>query len=82
MKTTVEIADALLARARRVAAREGETLRSLIESGLAKELAARQQRSKPFKLRSVTVDGDGLRTDVAHLSMHEAILMSYEDRGG
>lgn len=82
MKTTVEIADPLFVRARRIAARDGETLRALIESGLARELAARATPSKPFKLRQVTFRGSGLRPEVAHLSMGELIHMSYGDRGG
>jgi hypothetical protein len=81
MKTTVEIADPLLKQARRIAARDGQTLRTLIESGLAKELAARQSTAKPFKLKQVTAGGKGLQPEVAHLSMHDIILMSYEGRG-
>lgn len=82
MKTTVEIADPLLERARAVAARDGETLRSLIEKALAKELADRTHKAKPFKLRQVTFGGDGVRAEVAHLSPHEMIHSSYEGRGG
>ncbi|MBS0447817.1 MAG: DUF2191 domain-containing protein [Proteobacteria bacterium] len=81
MKTTLDIADPLLEQARKVAARDGETLRSLVEQGLRKVLAERTTSSKPFKLRQVTVKGKGLRPEVAHLSMHDIILMSYEDRG-
>lgn len=36
MKTTVEIADSLLAAARRLAAKEGTSVRALIEEGLRK----------------------------------------------
>ncbi|MDQ6679602.1 MAG: DUF2191 domain-containing protein [Pseudomonadota bacterium] len=82
MKTTIDIADPLLTRAREVAARDGETLRSLIEKGLSKELAERTRKTKPFKLRQVTCGGDGLRPEVAHLSPHELIHLSYEGRGG
>ena len=82
MKTTVDIADPLLERAREIALRDGETLRSLIEKGLSKELADRSRKPKPFKLRQVTFGGDGLRPEVAHLSAHELIYLSYEGRGG
>ena len=34
MKTTIELSDALLAEARKIAAREGVTMRTLIEQGL------------------------------------------------
>lgn len=82
MKTTLEIADPLLDQARKIAARDGETLRSLVEQGLRKVVAERNAKAKPFKLRQVTVGGSGLQPEVAHLSMHEIILMSYGDRGG
>lgn len=70
-----------LGRIARTGSPRGRT-RSRNESGLTKELASRTQKNKPFKLRRVTVDGAGLRSEVAHLSMHEIILMSNEDRGG
>ena len=82
MKTTIEIADPLLEQARRIAARDGETLRSLVEQGLRAVIAQRSARDKPFRLRDASVKGDGLHPDVAHLSMHDIILRSYGDRGG
>lgn len=82
MKTTVDIADPLLEQVRSIAARDGETLRSLVEQGLRKVVAERNAKGKPFKLRDASVTGDGLHPDVAHLSMHDIILMSYGDRGG
>ena len=82
MKTTLDIADPLFAEAKRIAARDGETLRSLVEQGLRKVIAERSRKAKPFKLRDASFKGDGLRPEVAHLSMHELILMSYGDRGG
>jgi Arc/MetJ family transcription regulator len=63
MKTTIEIADALLAEARRVAAREKTTVRALVESGLRQALEQRRRRSG-FKLKLVTVSGGGLSTGV------------------
>lgn len=83
MKTTIDIADPLLERARKIAARDGDTLRTLVEAGLARELEARQSKGgKPFKLRQITVGGKGLQPEVAHLSMHDIVLKSYGDRGG
>ncbi len=43
MKTTVEISDALLERARQTAAREKTTMRQIIEEGLRRALAERRQ---------------------------------------
>ncbi|MEO7336081.1 MAG: type II toxin-antitoxin system VapB family antitoxin [Caldimonas sp.] len=82
MKTTIEISDPLLDQAREIAARDGETLRSLVEQGLRAVIAERSAKAKPFRLRDFSVKGDGLHPAVAHLSMHEIILMSYGDRGG
>ena len=58
MKTTVEIADSLAEEARRLAAREGTTLRELIEAGLRAVLRERRQRSK-FVLRDGSFRGEG-----------------------
>ena len=82
MKTTLDIPDPLLDQVRKIAARDGETLRSLVEQGLRKVVAERSAKAKAFKLRQVVVGGNGLQPQVAHLSMHEIILMSYGDRGG
>jgi len=60
MKTTIEIADALLLEARGVAAHEKTTVRALVEDGLRMALAERQQKRKPFKLKLVTEGGSGL----------------------
>jgi hypothetical protein len=46
MKTTVEIADDLLERARRHAKRTGRPVRALIEEGLRLALGAEQERPK------------------------------------
>lgn len=52
MKTTVEIADPLFEEAKRTAARDGTTLRELIELGLRRVLDERKtSQRKPFTLR-------------------------------
>jgi hypothetical protein len=77
MKTTVEIADPILREARKVATREGTTVRSLVEEGLRRVLA--EKRSKPpFRLRLVTSGGRGLRPELRDLSWDEIRDMSYE----
>jgi len=80
MKTTVEISDALLERARKAAAREGTTIRALIEESLRKELAARE-RNRGFKLRMVTFKGEGLNPEVAGKGWSAIRELVYEDRG-
>jgi len=80
MKTTIEIADPVLAEAKAVAAREGTTLRELVESALRHELARRAART-PFELRDASVDGRGLTPEFRGKSMQEIIDASYEGRG-
>ena len=60
MKTTVELSDDLLERAKAAAAREGSSVKALIEEGLRKVLAEREKASGRFQLRRVTVAGQGL----------------------
>lgn len=71
MKTTIEISDALLADAKRVAARDGLTLRALVENGLRQEIQARSKPSKRFRLRDASFKGKGLHPDVQDLSWSE-----------
>ena len=80
MKTTINIADPVLAEAKAVAAREGTTLRELVESALRHELAARAAR-KTFRLRDGSVDGNGLTPEFQGKSMQEIIDSTYEGRG-
>jgi hypothetical protein len=81
MKTTIEIADSLLREAKRVAAREGTTLRALIEHGLRRALAERKRRAG-FRLRRATFKGHGLRPDVRDLGWERLREMGYQGRGG
>jgi hypothetical protein len=60
MKTTIDISDALLLRAKQVAAQRRSTLRSLIEEGLSRVLESPVD-AEPFRLRNATVDGRGAK---------------------
>lgn len=82
MKTTVEISDSLLDEARKVAAREGTTLRVLIEQGLREVIARRRQRTGAFRLRKASFKGNGLQPDVAAASWERIREMAYEAHGG
>lgn len=77
MKTTVEIADELLDEARKVASREGITLRAVIEAGLRKEVRERR-RSKPFRLRRATFRGRGLKPELRGASWEQIRELAYE----
>ena len=80
MKTTIEIADALLREARKLAAREGVTLRALLERGLHRVLA--DAKRPPFRMRDGSFKGNGLQPEVRHMSWQQLLDMSYEGRGG
>ena len=81
MKTTVEIPDALLAEARKLAARQGTTVRALIEQGLRRIIGERKQAGT-FRLRKATYKGDGLQPGVAAASWERIRDLAYEGRGG
>ena len=81
MKTTVHIADALLREAQRVAARDGTTLKALIDEGLRKVVTERSG-AKPFKLRDGSFKGEGLQDDLKNATWNEILERSYEGRGG
>ena len=63
MKTTVEIAEDLVARTREVARREGTTLRALIEEGLQVALERREHRTL-YRWPDLSVGGEGLAPDL------------------
>jgi len=81
MKTTIEIADALLDEARRVAGREKTTVRSLVEQGLRRVLQERRAHAA-FRLKKATFRGRGLQPDVADAGWERIRALAYDDRGG
>jgi hypothetical protein len=80
MKTTVEISDSLLREARKLAAREGVTLRALVERGLHR-IVAETRRAGPFKLRRASFKGNGIRPELRQASWDELRDLAYQDRG-
>jgi hypothetical protein len=81
MKTTIEISQAVLVAAKATAAREGTTVRALVEEGLRKVLAERKARDK-FELRKVTFRGRGLQEGVREGDWETLRDLAYEGRGG
>jgi hypothetical protein len=81
MKTTIEIPDALLEAARKLARRDRTTLRNLVELGL-REVIARRRQASPFTLRDVSFGGQGLQRDLRNAGWERLREMAYEDRGG
>ncbi|HKU98306.1 MAG TPA: hypothetical protein VJR58_23650 [Vineibacter sp.] len=80
MKTTIEISDSLLREIRKLAAREGVTLRVMVERGLHRVIAD-TKRSTPFKLRQASFKGKGLRAEVRDASWDKLRDLTYEGRG-
>ena len=81
MKTTIEISDALLKEARKLAVRERTTVRSLVELGLRQVIAGRKQ-ARSFKLRKASFKGKGLRPELRDASWDRLRELAYEGHGG
>lgn len=80
MKTTVEIPDSLLEEARKLASREGTTVRALVEEGLRRIVAERKQ-APAFRLRKASFKGGGLQPQAEGASWERIRDMAYEGRG-
>jgi hypothetical protein len=66
MKTTLNLDDRLLTRAKTLAAREGTTLTALIEEALRAHLAPKPRSAKRPRLQLPTVKGTALpKVDIA-----------------
>ncbi|HEX2612810.1 MAG TPA: DUF2191 domain-containing protein [Fibrobacteria bacterium] len=64
MKTTIDIADDLLAQGKQIAEEEHVTLRSLVEEGL-RYVLTRRGHIKVFRWKPVTIKGRGLNPEFA-----------------
>ena len=77
MKTTIEINDDLLIRAKARAREENKTLRALFEEILREALVQRVQRKRKFRLKDGSFKGDGLQPGV---DPKRLIEYAYRDR--
>ena len=77
MKTTIDIADALIEEARAIAAREGTTVRALVESGLRHMVAERRAHCAAFTLRDASFDGDGIAPELRGASWERIRDLAY-----
>ena len=81
MKTTIEISDSLLEEAKRLAAKEGTTVRAYVEQGLRRIVTERKSRGQ-FRLRKATFKGKGLQPGVQDASWDRIRETIYQGRGG
>lgn len=82
MKTTIELSDDLLLRAKELAQSERRTLRSVVEEALRALLQSRRNRSTKFKLRDASFGKGGLRSDVDAGDWSALMKIIYDGRGG
>ncbi len=81
MKTTIEISEPLLNQAKRLATRDGTTLRALVEEGLRK-VVAEKKRPDDFRLRRASFKGEGMQAQAAGAGWDRIREMAYEGHGG
>ncbi len=79
MKTTIEISDPLLKRAKSVARRQKRTLRDLVEAGLRSEIERALGPVTPFQIRDASVHGNGLRQELQGATFSDLLDASYGD---
>jgi hypothetical protein len=81
MKTTIEISDSLLNEAKKLAAKEGTTVRAFVEQGLRKVVAERKSRGA-FRLRKAAFKGKGIQPGVEDATWERIRETIYQGRGG
>lgn len=81
MKTTVEIPDDLMKKAKALAAKRGTTLRSIIERGIRTTLNE-ERRLARYELPDRSVSGKGLQAGFQHREWADIRNAAYTGRGG
>ena len=81
MKVTIELADDLVDRAKAHAAKQGTTLRALVERGLRQVLNA-DEEPVWFRLEHASVGGRGLQREYQGAEWPRIRGAAYEGRGG
>ena len=83
MKTTIEISDALLRAAKRLAAERDTTLRAIVETALRRHLeAASHPAAARPRLRRHSFRGRGLQPGLSESDWAAIRERAYEGRGG
>ena len=79
MKTTIDIQDELLARAKRHAKSTGRPLRAVVEEGL-RHVFAKDKPVAQYRVRDLSVGDPGGRDPLESYSWPDLREMIYEDR--
>ena len=82
MKTTIELPNALLKEAKALAAREGATLRELVEAALRSWIRERKGKQRAYKLPDCGFRGEGLQHGFDMDDFAKIRDASYGERGG
>jgi hypothetical protein len=80
MRIVIDIADALLADAKRLAADRGMTLSALIEEGLRRVALPSEGALSKFTLRRASFKGRGLQPNVQGALWQRLLELAYERR--
>ncbi len=81
MKTTIDLPDDLAREAKAYAARQGTTLRSVIERGI-RQVLEDESRGPAFTLRDASVSGKGLSEAYRDADWSALRHAAYGKRGG
>jgi len=82
MKTTIDIPDALYEETRRLAARRGATVRSVVLGALRREIEAEPERRSAPRLRKHPFHGEGLQPGIEEGDWSHIRALIYEGHGG
>ena len=82
MKTTIEIAEALLSESTRAAVSRGMTLQAFVEVALRRALEAERRPRQPFRLRKHPCRGNGLQPGLVEGDWTAIRERAYEGHGG
>lgn len=82
MKTTIDIADALLLQAKKLAREQNTTLKAILEEALRKEVAAQLKPARAWQLKTHTVGGNGLQPGLTWGDWDAIRRAIYDGRGG
>jgi hypothetical protein len=80
MKTTIDISDELLTKAKRLAVKRRTTLRAIIEQGIRNTLKE-QQHAGNYVLPDMSIEGEGLQPEYRNKAWSDIRADTYEGRG-